>query len=339
MANAIAVALGEHPEVFPVLAIDSSLDTTPQVNASAIQRIQPDRWWHDWLEIAKQADWTILIAPESQMLMSKLADRLRAEGVRLLVSSAEALRHFGDKWETYRHWQAEGLPTVPTCLAIDWSVDRSTQSWDLRESHLPLPSGWVLKARHGAGCDNSRWTLDEHQLRNWIDELEDPTQWIVQPRLVGQPGSLHFFGATAATFPRSGQLPPDWKSFGPCSQIIHWTAAGIEYQGGRFPWNDGPPTSLLQPLSACLHLPDAPLQGWIGIDFLWLPEQSVSLPLEVNARWTSAFLPLHQQLGAPLGQSLGSLIVASLLGEASSELSAHAASPTKLGGYQATPDR
>jgi predicted ATP-grasp superfamily ATP-dependent carboligase len=312
MANAIAGALRHHPEVLPVLAVDSSLDDTSQTHEGAIQRIQPDRWWSEWLEIAKQADWTILIAPESQMLMSKLAGRLRAEGARLLVSGDDALRHFGDKWETYRRWHANGLPTIPTCLADDWSIEQSLSGWILREPFHPLQSGWVLKARHGAGCENSRWTKDEYQLRSWIERLEDPTHWIVQPRLAGRPGSLHFFGATGTSFPDTGQLPCAWNRFGPCSQIIHWTATGIEYQGGRFPWHDGPPPLLVEPLSACLSLPDATLRGWIGIDFLWMPELGVSLPLEVNARWTSSFLPLFQQLGPPLGRWLGDQLAAGL---------------------------
>jgi predicted ATP-grasp superfamily ATP-dependent carboligase len=310
MAYAIAGALQEHPDIAPVLAVDSSIHTSPNNLVRAIHRIQPDRWWQDWLALAKQADWTILIAPESQMLMSELAGRLRAEGARLLVSSAEALRHFGDKWETYLDWQANGLPTIPTCLADDWSIQQEAQQWSLLEPIRSFQSGWVLKARHGAGCDSSRWTLDAHQLQSWVDELEDSTQWIVQPRLVGKPGSLHFFGATAESFPNSGQLPSSWKLFGPCSQIIHWTAEGIEYQGGRFPWDGGPPPSVVQPLSACLRLPDASLLGWIGIDFLWLPELSVTLPLEINARWTSAFLPLHQQLGPTLGKWIGAQLLA-----------------------------
>ncbi|MFM8173561.1 MAG: ATP-grasp domain-containing protein [Pirellulaceae bacterium] len=312
MASAIADALSNHPQIDPVLAVDWSLDTTPQVNAKTIQRIQPDRWWEDWLELAKMADWTILIAPESQRLMSRLAKRLREHGVRLLVSSEDALQHFGDKWETYRHWQANGLPTIPTYLADCWSMENRFGRLGIPEPLLPLQSGWVLKTRHGAGCDSSRWTLDQHQLRSWIEQLEDPTQWIVQPRLLGRPGSLHFFGATAAPFPDSGQLPSGWKLFGPCYQTIHWTTSGIEYQGSRFPWIEGPNQSLAQPLSACLRLPGAPLLGWIGIDFLWLPERSLTLPLEVNARWTSSFLPLHQQLGPPLGQWLGTQLLAGL---------------------------
>ena len=310
IANAIAEALQVHPGVFPVLAVDPSLDTIPRVASGATHRIQPDRWWEDWLELAKLADWTILIAPESQMLMSELSGRLRAEGARLLVSSAKALQHFGDKWDTYRHWQANGLQTIPTCLADDWSIRQASEGWNLPEPFLSLQSGWVLKARHGAGCDASRWTLDLHQLQSWVDELDDPTQWIVQPRLLGQPGSIHFFGANAAPFPDSGQLPSGWKLFGPCSQIIHWPEQAIEYHGGQFPWKDGPTPSLMQPLSACLYLPDAFLLGWIGVDFLWLPGPSISLPLEVNARWTSAFLPLHQQLGPHLGTWLGAQLLA-----------------------------
>ena len=316
MANEIARALQEHPGVFPVLAVDPSLESVKGNHSRAMQLIQPDRWWEGWLELAKQADWTILIAPESQMLMSQLASRLREEGARLLVSDGEALRHFGDKWETYRHWHANGLKTIPTCLASHWTAEHWSNGGSILEPLLSLQAGWVLKARHGAGCDGSRWTLDKNQLRSWIDELEDPMQWIVQPRLVGRPGSLHFFGATAAPFPDSGQLPSGWNSFGPCSQIIQWTEQGIEYQGGQFPWKNGPPASLIEPLSACLRLPGIPLLGWIGIDFLWLPDLSVTLPLEVNARWTSAFLPLLQQLGPPLGRWLGDQLFASLREEA-----------------------
>lgn len=91
-----------------------------------------------WADVLPKCDAVLLIAPESDSTLSRLAVLVEAAGVRLLGPTPEAIRLCSDKLTLARHWQHHGVPTPATTLV------------DIEPASYPV----VVKPRDGAGsCD------------------------------------------------------------------------------------------------------------------------------------------------------------------------------------------
>ncbi|HKB04465.1 MAG TPA: hypothetical protein VKD90_19740, partial [Gemmataceae bacterium] len=86
-------------------------------------------------EVARAADWTLVIAPECGGRLESLCLEVLRVGGRLLGPSPEAIRRTADKLELGRFWERQGVPTPRT--------------WPLGKE--PTGSPVVIKPRDGAG--------------------------------------------------------------------------------------------------------------------------------------------------------------------------------------------
>jgi predicted ATP-grasp superfamily ATP-dependent carboligase len=255
-----------------------------------------------WSDIAKGCDAVIVIAPEIDDILHQVVQCMRQSECPIVAPDTLFLDVANDKWKTAIHLKQSTLPCIPTWPANQWLELFYRDSRNTELSHHFPKEGWVLKRRLGAGStDMQRFAntdclveklesySHESLSKNSENRLQDLSQWIIQPWLLGTPCSLAMIA--------NPKHP--WRVLGAMQQ--HFSSDGA-YSGGEGPLNisDSKLSSFAHELLRCI--PGSP-NGWLGIDFLQSPDNNL-IPLEINARLTSSYLGYRQLFGPTLAPAI-----------------------------------
>lgn len=272
MRRAVAADFASLPGVRVVMTLDARLPDEP--GPWTLVRIGPDQDGEEWARLAAEADWTVLIAPETGGTLADCSRTLRARGARSLGSTPEAVELAGDKARLGALLTERGIRT-PTCRRVDPS--------------RPLPDDVdypaVLKPIDGAG---SAQTFLISTPSNAPDEARALTEALLQPFVPGVPSSASFL------------VGPDNQA-----RLIAVGRQRIEVDEGRFLYRGG---ILPDPEFAAADLPalrqaieSVPgLRGFVGVDFLRDDERKIMTILEINPRATTSYVGLAQVLPSGL---------------------------------------
>lgn len=240
-----------------------------------------------WASIARASHCAIVIAPELDGLLSGIVQAMRQRGCRIMSANNLFLCTASDKWDTYLHWTKHQQITAPTMLANQWLEYPSSIG------SIPYPSdGWVLKRRFGAGGTDMQRFDSSETLCDRIATLSNPLDWIVQPWIIGQPASL----AVVGPWDSSGKIPV--AAIGPTEQLFK----DGSYIGGQGPLAVDPKKLDRFTQGLLMSIPGA-TDGWVGIDFLILPNGQW-IPLEINPRLTSSYLGYRKLYGPELANTI-----------------------------------
>jgi predicted ATP-grasp superfamily ATP-dependent carboligase len=226
-------------------------------------RIGPGEERDRIVDAARSADYTLVIAPETDGLLAERADWIPVD--RSLGSTRSAIELAGNKFALAGRWIGLGLPHPDTiALASNREIP----------ANFPFPA--VLKPIDGAGGLNTRIVDRRDDLDLAIDEIHSGT-YIIQEFITGQPMSAQFL------IDRSG----DPRLLGVGEQSIAWPGGLCRYGGGRSP------VAVSREIQEILYAAARSvrgLHGWIGIDFI-RQEKSDSISLiELNPRPTTSIL-------------------------------------------------
>jgi tyramine---L-glutamate ligase len=227
--------------------------------------------------VAAESDATILIAPEFDGILWKLARRVTAVGGKLLSPSPEFIRVASDKHRTCDTLRNAGVP-VPEGRVLD--------------SDEPLPADFpypaVVKPIDGAGSQ------DTYFVRSPYDA---PPAYAWQRRLERfMPG----MAASVATLcGPSGHLV-----LAPCKQRIS-DDGRLRYVGGELPLAHGM-AERAQSLAAKSIAALPTTVGYVGIDLVLGPEPdgSEDFVLEVNPRLTTSYIGLRASARSNLAEAM-----------------------------------
>ncbi|QEH37344.1 carbamoyl phosphate synthase-like protein [Aquisphaera giovannonii] len=216
---------------------------------------------------AREADYTLAIAPETAGVLAGLARAMEAEGVRSLGCSAAAIDLAGDKARMARWLEDHGFETPASRVVVPASG---------------LPRGVrfpaVLKPIDGAGA------IDTYR----IDGPDD-----LPPR--GRAMRLALLQEYRPGVPMSASFLVD----GGRAELVATGRQDVVIEGGRFVYRGG---SLPVPCPAAVpslvrlveSLPG--LRGLVGVDFLWDPDRREAVVLEINPRPTTSVVGLCRLL-------------------------------------------
>lgn len=206
--------------------------------------------------LAASADWTLVIAPETNCVMEELVARVFAAGGKLLGPITIAVALAGDKAAVDVLWKSDGVPT-PKSFST------------LQEVTFPA----VVKPRDGCGSEGV-------MLIRSADELyavpADP-KLMAHEFVPGQPASVAFLVGPKQTIP----LLPTYQ---------HLSSDGrFRYRGGSLPI----PQELAERAvglgrRAIASVPG--LFGYVGVDLV-LGERDVAI--EINPRLTTSYVGLR----------------------------------------------
>jgi predicted ATP-grasp superfamily ATP-dependent carboligase len=223
-------------------------------------------------DLARSADYTILIAPETSGILARLTRDLRQAGARNLGSTAEAVELTGNKARLAEWIQSLGIDT-PLTRTIDPSIG------------LPADTVYpaVLKPLDGAG------SVDTFYLSNAQSLPEDARTLaiaLLQPFVAGVPMSASFL---------AGADGRAWL-IGMGRQRMAIKNGRFQYRGGTIPapCPDGA-TQLRGSVESITGL-----HGYVGVDFIWDPDRRHITLLEINPRPTTSYVGLSRILPAGL---------------------------------------
>ena len=233
--------------------------------------------------LAREADWTMLIAPETDGALCERADWTSAAGGRLLGPAAEVIALTTDKQRLAMHLEAAGIP-VPEGIAL------------AAGSRLPTDFCYpaVLKPRDGAG------SLQMRLLQTVDLSVRIPFDARLEKYQSGQPTSVVVFCG-----------PAGLTTMPACSQKL--SADGhFTYLGGSLPL----PTELAQraeqlarrAVAAC-----GETRGYLGVDLILGNRSEADCVIEINPRLTTSYLLLREAAR----ENLAGKMVAWSLGDSS----------------------
>jgi predicted ATP-grasp superfamily ATP-dependent carboligase len=285
MLSAVLEDLARCPDVQASTLLDPRLRIeAKQLPANIVAHFPQARTEeHAFRALASAADWSLVIAPESDDILARRCLVVEEVGGRLLGPSLNASRWSADKVLLNQHWQALRIP-APRSRSV-----------------YPL----VYKPRFGAGSQATFLIHNEDELsaaerqareEGWHDEM------MRQPHAVGLPVSVAFLAG-----------PEQWHALPAVEQRLS-SDGRFRYVGGCLP---------LSPLLDCRARALAERAartvegwlGWFGVDLILgeAEDGSDDVVIEINPRLTTSYVGLRRLARFNLAEAMLAVVTGSPL--------------------------
>jgi hypothetical protein len=218
---------------------------------------------------SRQADWTIVIAPEFHDLLRSRFRLVEESGGRLLGPSSGLVALAADKQRTAERLSAAGVP-APRGIALDAD--------DPLPAEFPFPA--VLKPRFGAGSQDVRRIPDREALMESRSAISGPSR--LERFCPGVAASVALLCGPVERF----ALPPGRQRLSDDDEF--------RYLGGAMPL---PPEASKRAVAlaerAIAAMPDP--FGFVGVDLVLgnEPDGRDDVVIEINPRLTTSYVGLR----------------------------------------------
>jgi tyramine---L-glutamate ligase len=251
-----------------IMTLDERMTDDAPCRDIKVERIGPGTETDRVVALSAAADFTILVAPETDGTLARLTRLIERAGGRILGSSADAIELAASKIRCARKLEELGVPT-PEVHMIESGATTP------EEFAYPV----VVKPDDGAGCMDTYLVTDAE---SWPDASLISRQAIVQPYVAGVPMSASFLadGRGRAWLVGVGM------------QEVSVDCGKFAYHGGRLPV--GQP-AVDKPIRRAVES-IAGLRGFVGVDFIKDEYDGAVTILEINPRPTTSFTGLSRLL-------------------------------------------
>jgi hypothetical protein len=228
-----------------------------------------------------EVDAVLVIAPENNGILTGLSALVEERGRLLLGSNAKSVSVAADKWECFRRFAKDNLPTPRTRRVGCADVLTAAE-----EFGFPL----VVKPIDGAGCEGVSIVSDSSSLRKALDLLHpQPESILVQPCLSGTHASVSLLAAGTSVLPLS--LNEQVVDLGvPC-----------HYRGGAVPLDHVQRDAAFEYAARAVSLAPG-LAGYVGVDMLLTERECYTI--EINPRLTTSYVGLRQVININLAEAI-----------------------------------
>ncbi len=234
-----------------------------------------DDVWQVWDTCIESADAVWLVAPESDGILLKLAQRVEALGKPLIGAKPQAIALTSNKYQTYQALTQAGMLTVDTYLFSD-----------LPNMHVS-ETGYVVKRMDGVSCEDSFYFKTYNEMLVCMQQSRQQTH-IVQPYIEGIPASM------SCVFYKDSLGKTSAKILSINQQHISIDAGEFSYSGSTLnvmPELEREMQFIAQQVASAID----GLLGYVGLDVI-VSSKGVML-LEINPRLTTSYVGLRQGLG------------------------------------------
>jgi predicted ATP-grasp superfamily ATP-dependent carboligase len=250
--------------------------------------------WHDMLQTCDAA---LLVAPESNGVLTELTAMIEVAGVKNLGCLHPAVEIASNKQLTCDVLKKANILTIPTYTVYEFlSPDFiSTQS---------VSSGWVIKPIDGAGCVDTFYFTDGQALKTWLileQTIEKYDAYIIQPYQHGTPASISMLckNGRALVLSCNEQVIEIEASEIQVSktQTTKNNPASIQYKGSKvnaLSHYNAAFAELANQITTAI--PD--LNGYVGVDLI-IHEQGdfkEIFVVEINSRITTSYIALRESI-------------------------------------------
>jgi predicted ATP-grasp superfamily ATP-dependent carboligase len=230
--------------------------------------------------LAAAADWTVVIAPDSEDVLRTRCSWALQAGSRLLGPELNAIERTTDKLALARHFTEQRIPTP------------ATHAWP--QAGFPYPA--VLKPRFGAGSQATFLLAGADEGRAAADLAR---QELGLAELILQPFAPGLAVSVALLVGKAGVV-----SLLPAEQHLS-TDGRFRYQGGRLPLP--PPLAARARFLASRAVAAVPgLCGYVGVDLVLGAKQdgSQDVVIEINPRLTTSYVGLRRLAKGNLAEAM-----------------------------------
>jgi predicted ATP-grasp superfamily ATP-dependent carboligase len=268
MRRALAGDFAALPEVSVVMTLDQRLPDEPGPWTTV--RIGPGDEETEFLRLAAEADFTLVIAPETGGCLETRAHWIRDADGESLGSDPEAISLAADKLLLARTFVRRDVRTPPT---------RRYSQLEGLPVDFRYPA--VLKPIDGAGTMDT-WVIPSSDDRH-IEQFFPHPSGLLQTYTNGRPMSASFLVSDVGR--------PRLVAVG--EQRIELVANRLQYRGGEI---SGDVECCDSHVRRAVELVPG-LRGFVGVDFLWNETTGRSTVLEINPRPTTSAHALVRMLG------------------------------------------
>jgi predicted ATP-grasp superfamily ATP-dependent carboligase len=249
-----------------IVTLDDRLDHDP--GPWTVERIGARHDPQRVLRLATEADFTVLVAPETMGILEGVMIRMQEVGARWLGSSPDAVALTRNKARLAGWLVARGIDTPPCRLVSPFRGLPSAATYPA-----------VIKPNDGAGTIDTFLVDDASRLPA---RARGMLAAVMQPYVRGRPMSASFLVDSA------GRAWP----IGIGEQQITLTDGQFAYRGGRLPAGIGVDQ---RPVRASVESVPG-MRGFVGVDFIWDESRRHATILEINPRPTTSIVGLTRLL-------------------------------------------
>ncbi|MEC8475524.1 MAG: ATP-grasp domain-containing protein [Planctomycetota bacterium] len=241
-----------------------------------------------WIEAARSCDSAIVIAPESNGLLTEIVEAFRGEGISVAAPSEQFVRLTSDK-KALADWMIKASIPHPATLTKQNRSASNQAEESSRDSVTPEHSEfnstakkYIIKPADGCGSQGIQLFSSLQLAKAKMSERE-----ILQPWIEGKPISL------AVIVNQAGMhfLPAVSQHLDSCT---------LEYMGGSGPLDQHLQDRAIHLVRKVLrHLPN-PESGFIGFDLILGENQAADVIIEINPRLTTSYIGLRRMVGRNL---------------------------------------
>ena len=241
-------------------------------------------------QLASEADYTLMIAPESGGALLSSCRRVEMSGGRLLGPGLPLVELCSDKQTTAMHLAAAGVP-VPQGMAVE--------TGETLPADFPYPA--VIKPRDGCGSQGVRWIASAADAAAF-----GPVPW---------PSRLESFchGVAASVAVLCG--PRELRALTPCRQRVS-DDGRFQYLGGSLPLRPELAQRAFElAIRAVETLPEP--RGYVGVDLVLhdpggqshfagakLGQSPADFVIELNPRLTTSYVGLRAACRGNLAEAM-----------------------------------
>ena len=252
------------------------------------------------LKTANEVDATLVIAPESNQVLSSIVRQLKGTDSRSLNCSAEAIDKASNKANLQTFATKLGLP-IPKTLLLN-STNNSQKITEKIESDLQFPV--VLKPIDGTSCSGLSIVSNPRQIAvaiNKINKVSTNEQFIVQQFVEGVPVSVSLISTGHQALP---------ISLNKQVLILEAPEADSIYSGGEVPFESKLKEKAFYVAKKIVEsIPG--LKGYIGVDLVLTPD--AAFIVDVNSRLTTSYVGLCKVAGFNIAQAILNAVLSSEL--------------------------
>lgn len=251
--------------------------------ADEVVTVSPGQYDAIFSSLVASSDAALIIAPETDGVLTKLSAMVESAGIPLLGSRPAATAIAGDKVACYQRFLEAGLPTPLTIPATFATASRIAV-----DIGYPL----VIKPLDGVGCEGVCLATEPAELADALLVLRRSTrrsEILLQQFVKGTHASVSLLVAGGRALPLSLN-----------GQEIE-AGCPFAYHGGMVPLSHAAAGRAFDVARAAVNLLPG-LQGYVGVDLILTAEEAWLI--EINPRLTTSYIGLRKVLDCNLAQAI-----------------------------------
>lgn len=282
MRDAVLIDLSVLPNIQIITTHDVRLDS-PLLGSVQIR--ENDNVMSIWQDLLEDCDAAFIIAPETDGKLASLVALVNNAHVLHLGCGLTAIEIASSKYQTYKYFKKAKINVIPTYHFDELPIEDDQQ--------------WVIKPDDGAGCDDTIFVNNFTELQQYLAnkaQTQSIKNLVIQPFLQGMPASISMLC-------KAGQA---W--------VLSCNLQKIALVHNRFVYKGNVVNSLhthdanFEIIAKKIAHAMPELAGYVGIDVIVNGDEITVL--EINPRFTTSFVGLHESTGLNVSKLILDLFLA-----------------------------